>query len=350
MRRVTVLTPVLILLLAACGGSDTEGSAQASRTATASSAPPSSAVATEPASSAVPHESDRVTPDENEGGGGGNGGNGAGNGGGNGAGNGAGNGGGSGDDSKGDNKGDDGSEEDDRVIEIGGPTLDNTFPTNPFALPRVGGSSCIIFTNSASDVAVTIESVRLVNLQPPGQPGMELGQTPSAHGQCGPHFVESHVTMHPHCDGARLEPQGASGCPVEVRSVGQAGTDYIARLVLRLTATCSDLVGEPCDRLVGRAEPTAEAPVVVAWEVTRRYTSCLAPHHREGEFSEEEGSGRCPPVVESPSPDVTGDTGDTGDGLDTGDTDTGDTVPASPEGDSAPQRQGDVDGGSTDAG
>ncbi len=86
------------------------------------------------------------------------------------------------DDDNGGNDDGGGQGEDVRVIEIGGPTLDNTFPNDPFNLEDVGAPTCTQFTNDDSDVAVTVRSVRLVNHQPrqsPGarprrQPGLEL--------------------------------------------------------------------------------------------------------------------------------------------------------------------------------
>jgi hypothetical protein len=214
---------------------------------------------------------------------------------------------------------DDGGEDgdDERVLEVGGPTLDNTFPTNPFALPHVDGSSCVLFTNRTSDITVTVRSVDLVNLEPPGDPGLVLGPTPSEHPQCAnapgfPGEVGESVTVFATCTGAQLEPDEATACPIEVRSVGTEGTDYTARLVLRLSASCTGVVGEPCDRLVGLATPTAEAPVTLVWEDSRRYSSCLVPRDRGGaEFLPEESEGRCPTdsPSESPSESPSGSTG-----------------------------------------
>lgn len=281
MGRACGYVVVMAILLAGCGGgADGDGGA-AGPDASTSSSPTSSGdtetstdpftePSTEPGDTAVPDETDRPTDS------GGNG----------------------GDDSGGNSGG-----EDERVLEVAGPTLDNTYPTNPFALPRVGGSSCILLSNRLSDVAVTVDSVKLINLQPTGNPGLALGDAPNQHPQCVNAPSEQTWTVRATCVGARLEPDAASACPVEVRSTGTVGTDYTARLVLRLSATCTTPVGEPCDRLVGRATPTPAEPVTVTWEFSRRYSSCLVPRDRDGaEFLPEEADGGCPSTTPTPSP------------------------------------------------
>ena len=261
MPRTMVCILMLLVALVGCGGSP-DG---------ADSSPPlppiesaeQTEVPSEPGGDPVPAESDR--PPDEEGGGGG--------------------------------------VEDERDIEVAGPTLDNSFPTNPFALPRVGATSCVVFTNPRADVPVTVLSVRLVDQQPPDDPGLELGETPSAHDQCRPShpgYPEEVQTIVDHCVNAVLDPQERTGCPVEVRSVGSVGTDYTAILLLQLRATCTSLSGEPCARLTGRADPTSDDPVTVTWTETRRYCSCLVERERSGEFLPEEGDGRCP--VDEPSP------------------------------------------------
>ncbi|WP_210428957.1 hypothetical protein [Nocardioides eburneiflavus] len=282
----------VLLMLCGCGGGTAEPEEQGNPVSNAADPMPTDPGDEVPAESddgPVAEESDRPAESDEDG-------NGNGNGDGNGNGNGDGE-----DDGEGDGDGDgDGDGEDDRVLVVGGPTLDNTFPTNPFALPDVGRSSCVMLTNRTSDLTVTVESVRLVNLEPAGNPGLQLGSQPDAHPQCGtapgfPGHVEGAETYYATCVGAELEPEEGSACPVEVRSVGVEGTDYTGRLVLVLSATCTSAVGEPCDRLVGRATPTVESPVTVVWEFSRRYSSCLAPHDRSGaEFLSEESEGRCP--------------------------------------------------------
>ena len=261
MRRTMVGILMLLVALVGCGGPN-DG---------ADSSPPlppiasgeQSEVPSEPGGDTVPAESER--PQDEEGGGGG--------------------------------------VEDERDLEVAGPTLDNSFPTNPFALPRVGATSCVIFTNPRADVPVTVLSVRLADQQPSGNPGLALGDTPSAHDQClpsHPSYPEEVPTLVDHCVDAVLDPQERTGCPVEVRSVGSIGTDYTAILLLRLRATCTSLSGEPCARLTGRADPTSGDPVTVTWTEARRYCSCLVERERSGEFLPEEAEGRCP--VDEPSP------------------------------------------------
>lgn len=282
MRRASAYLLVLVVLLAGCGGSpeSNDGSASSDASSTSRSSPRDSELPTESTGGPVPEESDRPTSgDEGEGE--------------------------DGNEDEGDGDGDD---EDERVLEVGGPTLDNTYPTNPFALPYVGGSSCVLFSNRTSDVTVTVHSVRLINLQPPEDPGLELGTEPSEHPQCSNQPAEQTWTVYANCSEAKLEPNAATACPVEVRSIGTIGTDYTARLILRLSATCTDLVGEPCDRLVGRAAPTATQPITVTWEDSRRYSSCLVPRERGGaEFLPEEGDGRCPLDTATASPSETSD-------------------------------------------
>lgn len=284
-RGASACLAVLLLTSAGCTGGGDDGDTGYSANRESSSVSPDSpspgAPPLEPGSTVVPPESDRPS---GTGGGGGGGGEGGGGGGGDG-------------------------DEDVRVIEIGGPTLDNTYPTNPFALPAAGRSSCVVFTNRSSDVTVTVRSVELINLQPPSDPGLALGTSPSQHAQCttgSGSLPEQLQTIHPDCVHADLEPDQATGCPVEVRSTGTVGTDYTARLVLRLAATCSGLVGEPCDRLVGRAAPTSAEPVIVTWEVSRNYSSCLVPRERGGaEFLPEEADGRCPADTPGAAPSET---------------------------------------------
>jgi hypothetical protein len=297
---------VLLMLCGCGGGAEPDGSGTpVSSTAVPTQTDPGDEVPAEPDDGPVAEESERPTDGDGSDGGGGDS---AGGGGDSAGGGGDSAGGGGGGDSGGGDGGGGGGGEDDRVLVVGGPTLDNTFPTNPFALPDVGRSSCVMLTNRTSDLTVTVDSVRLVNLEPPGDPGLQLGSQPDAHPQCGtdpgfPGHVEGAETYYSTCVDAELQPDAGSACPVEVRSVGAEGTDYTARLVFLLSATCTEAVGEPCDRLVGRATPTAEDPVTVVWEFSRRYSSCLAPHDRSGaEFLPEESEGRCPSDPPTPSP------------------------------------------------
>ena len=284
MRRAVLSVLVSLVVLTGCSGPVDRGGSNPSPTPS-SPGGGATGVPTEPGGGTVPTEPDPTA------GGGGSGGGGSGGG----------------------RSGGGGTSEDERDLEVAGPTLDNTFPTNPFALPAVGGSSCVIFTNPRADVPVVVRSVRLVDQQPSDDPGLVLGSNPSGHGQCSPShpsYPSELQTLQPSCTDAQLRPAKVTGCPVEVRSTGSAGTDYTAALVLRLSATCTALSGEPCLRLAGRREPTAADPVTVTWTETRRYTSCLAPHTRSGEFSDEEGQGRCPPVESaSPPPGSDGDPG-----------------------------------------
>jgi hypothetical protein len=200
MSRASVYVVFLVVLLAGCGGSreSNDGSAGSDASSTSPSSPRDSELPTESTGGTVPEESDRPTSgngdDDDD------------------------------DDGDGDGNGD-GDDEDERVLEVGGPTLDNTYPTNPFALPYVGGSSCILFSNRTSDVTVTVHSVRLVNLQPPGDPGLALGTEPSGHPQCSNSPGEQTWTVHANCSEANLEPNATTACPVEVRSIGTLGTD-----------------------------------------------------------------------------------------------------------------------------
>ncbi len=279
MRRAIAFAVILFFALAGCGGTpeSAENPSPPSPVSNPDRDSDPGSVVTEPGSGGVPDESDRPATGGGHGqsnGGGGNGGGGSGGGGGGG-----------------------GGEEDERVIEIGGPTLDNTYPTNPFALPRPNSSSCVIFTNTESDVPVTIHSVRLVDQRPSDDPGLVLGSNPSSYPQCQSGFYPPGLEqMDETCLDAVLEPGRRTGCPLAVASTGDVGTDYTARLVLGLSATCTDRAGEPCSRLGRRGGSDERAPVTVTWTVNRKYTSCLVPRERDGEFSEEEGRGECPAV------------------------------------------------------
>lgn len=265
MRRASICGLVVLAALAGCTGPAGDTDDLSPGSADRSSIGP---VPTEPGETVIPAESDRPTDGGSEGGGAG--------------------------------------PEDERGIEVAGPTLDNTFPTNPYALPRVDANSCVIFTNPRGDVTVTVDSVRLVDQQPAGDPGLALGDQPGEHPQCAPGHPSYPVDtdeIADDCVGADLEPAERTGCPVEVQSVGQVGTDYTATLVLRLTASCTTLSGEPCARLAGRADPTPADPVTVTWSEVRSYCSCLVPRERDGaEFLPEESQGRCPSGTPSAAP------------------------------------------------
>jgi hypothetical protein len=321
MCRAIAYILILLVVLAGCGGptkgadSSTAPEPTSSLSSSPSSSPSSSseqsAVPTEPAESTVPAESDRPTGGGGDGGGGDGGGDGGGGGGG-------GDGGGGGGDSGG------GGGEDKRNIEFGGPTLDNTYPLNPWALRKAGMTSCVVFTNPRFDVTVTVRSVRLVNQQPSKDPGLALGANPSTHEQCRPGRPGDALKIKKlpdDCIDAKLEPKERTGCPVVVEAVGRVGTDYTATLTLRLSATCTELVGEPCAKLAGRSNPTATDPVTVTWTETRKYCSCLIPRD-DGGGSPEEEKGRCPPVDKSteasPSESESGSEEETGSGEETG--------------------------------
>ena len=260
MPRMIAYILILLIVLAGCGGPPKGGDSSTAPELTSSpSGSPSSSseqgVPTEPVESTVPAESDRPT-DGGDGGGG---------------------------------------REDERGIELGGPTVDNTYPLDPWALHREGMSSCVLFTNRKAAATVTVHSVRLVDQQPPNDPGLALGDNPSAHRQCNanqaPLGLEKILND---CTNAQLEPKQRTGCPVEVQSIGTVGTDYTARLVLQLSATCTSLAGQPCARLTGHSNPTATKPVTMSWTDERFYSSCLIPR-QPGEWGEAQ-DGECPPV------------------------------------------------------
>jgi len=234
------------------------------------------------------------------------------------------------DDMAGETTGGGGQGEDERVIEIGGPTLENTYPTNPFVLENVNIPTCTLFTNTESNVPVTVRSVSLVNQTPPNAPGLALGAKPATNGYCspqGPDYPSSIRKTFASCTNAKLEPAARTACPVEVRATGKDGIDYTATLVLRLSAVCTRVSGQPCARLPGRAHPTASDPITVMWTVTRHYTGCFAPRERDG-ISEEEMAGRCPPLERVGDPAPNGEPGtnqDPGSGNDPGNTRTAPT-------------------------
>ncbi len=198
-----------------------------------------------------------------------------------------------------------GGAEDERVIDIGGPTLDNTFPNDPFNLEDVGAPTCTQFTNGVSSVTVTVRSVRLVNHKPANDPGLALGANPASNFYCtrqSPHYPDNARKTFKNCVNARLEPAGRTACPVEVRATGKVATKYTATLVLRLSAVCTQLKGQPCSRLSGRAKPTASNPVTVVWSYTHPYAACLIPRGPNG--YDEEAQRRCRPgdFTEDPAP------------------------------------------------
>ncbi len=319
MRRGHAFTlVVLVVVLAGCGGGydgeETGASPPVTQQPSADSRPRE--VPTEPGETTVPDEPEAPPGGgSNPGGGGGSAG-----------------GGGTGGGSTG------GGSEDDREIAIGGPTLDNTYPTNPFALPEVGRSSCVVFTNPRSDLPVTVRSVELRDQRPSGDPGLALGRTPSRHGQCGADFYPPGLrSLADECTDAVLEPEQRTGCPVEVRSTGTVGTDYTAILVVQLSATCTSLADEPCVRLSGRARPSPSEPVIVTWTDTRRYCSCLVPRERDGaEFLSEESQGRCPRDDPSEEPSVDTSTEVQPDPADPGPSEEPDQSRPSDDGDGAP--------------
>ena len=227
-----------------------------------------------------------------------------------------------------------GEDKDEKVILTAGPTLDNTFPTNPFALPTPGRSSCVLWTNRDMSVAVRVVSMRLEQQEPADDPGLALGDNPRAADQCAPSFLPEAATIVDQCPGAVLAPEQKVACPVEVKSVGSVGTDYTAKLVFRLSATCTNTEGNPCSELVGKAGPTAAKPVEVEWVMTKNYSSCLVERDRSGaDFFPEEAKGECPtdksPASASPSGEGSAQSGDP----DAGGTDPSgtDTTTATPE-------------------
>ena len=282
MRRATALSLMLLLCLAGCGGSGEDldpaaGFPSFTTSPTPSTSPTSPTSPTsgptgptagptgssdepvapeETTGAPVPVESDHVTDDDNGGNDGG------------------------------------GQGEDVRVIEIGGPTLDNTFPNDPFNLEDVGAPTCTQFTNDDSIVPVTVRSVRLVNHKPANDPGLALGTNPASNFYCtrqSPDYPDSARKTFKNCINAKLEPNGRTACPVEIRATGKTATKYTATLVLRLSAVCTQLKGQPCARLSGRAKPTASDPVKVVWSYTHPVSACLIPQ------GDEEAQRRCRP-------------------------------------------------------
>jgi hypothetical protein len=189
----------------------------------------------------------------------------------------------------------DGRVDDERVIEVAGPTLHNTFPNDPFRLDDSEQPTCTLFTNAVSNVTLKVTSVRLTNDTPPNNPRLVLGAHPAKNFFCtrnSPDFADPARKVYPSCVNAELSPDRRSACPLEVRAIGRLGTESTATLRLRMSARCTNLEGQPCAQLSGRAHPSRSHPVTVVWTLTKAYAACLT---RGSNGYDEQADRRCNP-------------------------------------------------------
>ena len=185
-----------------------------------------------------------------------------------------------------------------RTLTNGGPTLDNSYPSQSYEdLAYIPSTSyCGYISNGSArtgaTVPVVITRLSAVDQRPAGSRAFTVDD------DCRNDYVPAGVpgtpTVYQGCVGRTLPPWQASPavCWMNVRVADRSG-NRSTRVRIDFAAVCTASTGDPCRR-VAADRPSPSSPVTVRWSSTRTVWRACFVAHSEGHFGPDRDGDRCP--------------------------------------------------------